>query len=120
LAKGVAPVNDKPGPIIGDKSETITNCSDTGRGTSATYRIAKLKRDHPDVAERLEAGEFKNVAEAERAAGCGPATLTRVQRVMRAFERLSEDEQAEALEIITRTKKPRWEKPSFKIIKKGD
>ena len=38
-------------------------------GNSATYRLAKLKRDYPDVAKRVEAGEFKTVAEAERAAG---------------------------------------------------
>lgn len=38
-------------------------------GTSNIARIARLKRDHPDVARRLEAGEFKTVADAERAAG---------------------------------------------------
>ena len=41
-------------------------------GTSSDYRIAKLKRDNPDVALRLEQGEFKNVAEAERVAGVKP------------------------------------------------
>ena len=42
------------------------------QGNSSTYRIAKLKRDYPEVAERLEAGEFKSVSEAERAAGVQP------------------------------------------------
>ena len=42
-------------------------------GNSSNYRIAKLKRDHPQIAERLEAGEFKSVSEAERAAGVKPA-----------------------------------------------
>ena len=38
------------------------------RGTnSAPYRLSKLKRDHPEVAKRVEAGEFKKVADAERA-----------------------------------------------------
>lgn len=39
------------------------------QGNAAKYRIAKLKRDHPEVAARLEAGEFKTVSDAERAAG---------------------------------------------------
>ena len=54
----------------GDNSKNITSTVD--RGTSADYRIAKLKRDNPDVALRLEQGEFKNVAEAERVAGVKP------------------------------------------------
>ena len=37
--------------------------------TDTERRIAKLKRDHPAVAARLEAGEFKTVSAAERAAG---------------------------------------------------
>jgi len=37
-------------------------------GTSAERRIARLKRDHPDIGERLDRGEFKSVAAAERAA----------------------------------------------------
>ena len=42
-------------------------------GNDSSYRIGKLKRDHPEVAERLCNGEFKNVREAERAAGVQPA-----------------------------------------------
>ena len=41
-------------------------------GNAAKYRIAKLKRDHPDIAERMANGEFKSVSEAERAAGVKP------------------------------------------------
>jgi hypothetical protein len=41
------------------------------QGNASTYRIAKLKRDHPDIAERLASGQFSNVREAERAAGAG-------------------------------------------------
>ena len=42
--------------------------SQSDYGNAATYRVRKLKRDHPQVAERLAAGEFKSVAAAERAA----------------------------------------------------
>jgi len=50
----------------GDKTKNITSSKE--RGTSAQYRIAKLKRDHPEIADRLEQGVFKSVSEAERAA----------------------------------------------------
>jgi hypothetical protein len=51
LAKGVVAVNDKPG---GDGSNQYSNVykndninkAKHGKGTSATYRIAKLKCDH--------------------------------------------------------------------------
>ena len=57
--------------IMFDKSKNIKHdlARKDGGGTAAAYRIGLLKRDHPAVAARLEAGEFKNVAEAERAAG---------------------------------------------------
>jgi len=55
---------------IVDNSRNI-NYSEKG-GTSSVYRIAKLKRDFPEVATRLEEGEFKNVADAERASGIKP------------------------------------------------
>lgn len=35
-------------------------------GTGAVYRVARLRRDCPEAAERLERGEFKSVAAAER------------------------------------------------------
>jgi hypothetical protein len=38
-------------------------------GTSATYYIARIKRDRPDIAERLANGEFRSVAAAAKAAG---------------------------------------------------
>ena len=57
-----------------DKTENIkyiNNPSEQG-GTSKVYRIAKLKRDYPDIAQRLMDGEFKSISEAERAAGVRP------------------------------------------------
>lgn len=41
----------------------------SGRGTSAVYLAAKLKRYHPEVAEQLAAGEFRSVRAAAKAAG---------------------------------------------------
>ena len=34
----------------------------------AQYRIIKLKRDHPEISQRLMYGKFKSVSEAERTA----------------------------------------------------
>jgi hypothetical protein len=73
-----------------DISENITS---PDRGTSAKYRIAKLKRDHPEVAERLAAGEFKTVAEAERAAGIKPA----LRPLVRLTLPLDDEEEARKL-----------------------
>jgi len=39
------------------------------QGNAAKYRIAKLKASHPEIAERLEAREFKSVAESAAATG---------------------------------------------------
>lgn len=46
-------------------------------GTSKEWRIKVLRRDHPDIATRLDAGEFDSVAEAERVARGKPAKLPR-------------------------------------------
>ena len=44
-----------------DKTENI-KATHNG-GTSSTYRLGKIKRDHPELAERIMAGEFKSVSE---------------------------------------------------------
>jgi len=41
----------------------------TGGGTSKSYLASRLKRDHPDVAKRVEAGEFRSIRAAAVAAG---------------------------------------------------
>lgn len=84
----------------GNKNENITFAIEQ-RGTGQPYRIAKLKRDHPAIAERLLAGEFANVREAERAAGLNvPPKLSRVRKLIRAYDRLTESEQNEFREAI--------------------
>lgn len=83
-----------------DKNENIRSTSDQ-YGTSQPYRIAKLKRDYPAIAERLQSGEFRSVREAERAAGLDvPPKLSRVRKLIRAYDRLTESEQSEFREAI--------------------
>jgi hypothetical protein len=45
------------------------NISLKQQGTSADYIKARLRRDHPEIAERLEQGEFKSARQAGIAAG---------------------------------------------------
>ena len=39
------------------------------RKRGSDYLAARIKRDHPEIAERMERGEFKSAAEAGRIAG---------------------------------------------------
>jgi len=70
-------------------------------GTNVEYRIAKLKRDAPEFADRLEAGEFGSVREAERAAGFPvPPKLTPLERAYRAAMRLTESDRVKLVAMI--------------------
>jgi hypothetical protein len=91
--------NGRKGKESTDENNPVSRLSDD-YGNSSTYRIGKLKRDHPDVARRLEAGEFKTVAEAERAAGIGRPKMTPVEKVKRAYSKLSDDEKHRFLDEI--------------------
>lgn len=53
---------------VEDITKTENVMSSTKQGNSRNYRVARLKRDHPEIVERLAAGEFKSVSAAERAA----------------------------------------------------
>lgn len=41
----------------------------TTRGTSVEYLASRLRRDHPAIADRVEAGEFHSIRSAALAAG---------------------------------------------------
>lgn len=84
-----------------DKNENVKPTIDHQGGNGQTYRIAKLKRDYPVIAQRLAQGEFRSVREAERAAGLDvPPKLSRVRKLIRAYDRLTESEQNEFREAI--------------------
>lgn len=93
------PKAGRPKADNSNKNENITIIEQ--RGTGQTYRIAKLKRDYPAIAQRLAQGEFRSVREAERAAGLDvPPKLSRVRKLIRAYDRLTESEQTEFREAI--------------------
>jgi hypothetical protein len=66
------PVRQPGEPIGGNGGQvaTIENRQLAPAGSNAaSYRIRRLRRDDPEVAQRLDQGEFRSVAAAERAAG---------------------------------------------------
>jgi len=91
--------------VLGEvgKGRKIENSTFSNR--SNDYRIAKLKRDHPKVADRLVAGEFKSVSAAEREAGLSRPLLSSVEKVARAYIKLSEAEQKAFVETILKETK---------------
>lgn len=79
------------GPGRGHK--TVDDIHRLPKGTSAARIVARLKRDAPKIAERLEAGEFESARAAARAAGFKVDTplLTIVRR---AWKRMSPEDRA--------------------------
>jgi hypothetical protein len=81
-------------------SSTISN-----RGNRASYRVRKLRRDHPAIASRLDAGEFRSVAAAERVARGQEAEPPRrkkspLQQVKALWAKLTEAEKAEVRALL--------------------
>jgi len=73
-SKAQQAARDNPEPLLPERSNQHTavdkngKCQRHGGGNAAVYRVRRLRRDAPEVAARLEAGEFRSVAAAERAA----------------------------------------------------
>lgn len=84
--------------VSGEQGDNVTLLA---RGNSASYLIAKLKRDAPEIAERLAAGEFRSVRAAALAAGIvkPPRPLVELRRW---WERASVDERETFRAEITR------------------
>ncbi len=61
------PLNGKAGRPKGNDSKSTKGNHSRG-GNNTAYRVQRLRRDAPAIAARLDAGEFKSVAAAERAA----------------------------------------------------
>ena len=92
-AETIPAVKDVGANQYGDyNSENVM--SSEQQGNASTYRIAKLKRDHPDIIEWMIAGEFRNVADAERAAGTRPPLRPKVKLA------LPLDNRQEAIDIF--------------------
>jgi len=77
-----------PGPGRGKKTESNPHRFTTG---SQGRLIARMKRDAPDIAERLAEGEFRSVRAAARAAGI-KVEATPLELLRRAWKRASSEE----------------------------
>ena len=66
------------------------NSTKTPGGTDPAYLVSRLKRDRPDIAERLAGGEFRSVRAAAIEAGIVkvPSVFERVQKLMHGPLRL--------------------------------
>jgi hypothetical protein len=66
LAVQAKPLNRRGG----DRKRNQSNVRNFDlRGNTPEYLAARIARDHPDIYERMQNGEFKSAAEAARAAG---------------------------------------------------
>ena len=54
-------------PLVDNENPNIVRVS--RHGNDATYLAARIQRDYPDIAERLDAGEFPSVRAAALEAG---------------------------------------------------
>ena len=69
----------------------VDDVNSIGAGNSATYLTARLKRDRPDIAERLVAGEFKSVRAAAIEAGIVKEPTVKEQLV-KLWKKASDDD----------------------------
>jgi hypothetical protein len=85
---------------IGNGRSRHDKIMSTQQGTSADYLAARIKRDRPDIAARVEAGEFKSMRAAAIEAGIVKPPCP-VKAGMRAVEKMSEDQRAQFTQWLT-------------------
>lgn len=107
-------INAGPGPISQeDRASNQDNIRITderyGGGTRAEYLTRRIVRDHPDIAARMKAGEFRSVHAAAIEAGIQHRTLTvriddprSVERSLR--KHMSPEDLVELIELLTEKK----------------
>lgn len=93
----VPPLRPEAGRPPKNDNGSNTTISDVGRG--AAYLVAKLKRDAPEFAERLAAGEFKSARACALAAGVIEET-TPLTKLRRAWKRATPEERTAFLAEI--------------------
>ena len=85
-----------------DQGDNITLKS--GRGTDPSYLAARIKRDHPEIAARVEAGEFKSIRAAAIEAGI-VKVATPIEKARKAISALPHEDVAVLIdEMMIRVK----------------
>jgi hypothetical protein len=61
-------INSGPGPLTEAEKANCDNVTirDNEGGNSADYLTRRIARDHPDIFERMKAGEYQSVRAAAR------------------------------------------------------
>jgi hypothetical protein len=93
------PALARPGrPRGGGKADNIS-FSKTPHGTDPAYLVSRLKRDAPEVAERLAGGEFRSVRAAAIEAGIVkvPTVFERVQKLL---PKLTDEERQQLRDML--------------------
>jgi len=67
---------EERGAMGGRGNKASDNITSFSRGTSQEYLAARIKRDHPDIVSRIEAGEFTSIRAAALEAGIVKPTAT--------------------------------------------
>jgi hypothetical protein len=71
-------INAGPGPLTKEEKANPHNIriTEAGYGTNADYLTRRIARDHPDILERMKAGEYRSVRAAALEAGIVSRTQT--------------------------------------------
>ena len=88
--------NSGAGPLTANEKDNgdIVTINSTPKGNSADYLTARIARDHPEILERMKAGEFNSVRAAAKEAGI-VKDPTPLQLLRRAWNKASEAERQE-------------------------
>jgi len=70
-----------------------------GRGDRVDYLAARINRDHPEIAERVKAGEFRSIRAAAIVAGI-VKVKTPLERLFAEWKKASQEERDEFLKSI--------------------
>jgi hypothetical protein len=84
------PAAGKRGRPAKDAAEKPDNVRNSEYGNSASHTLRRLKRDHPDLAERVIAGDISAHAAAIRAGFRKPSITLQPNNATRAAERIRE------------------------------
>jgi hypothetical protein len=96
--QGERPALAEPGEIGRGRGDNSTSIQ--GRGsTSSAYLAAKLRRDHPEIADRMARGEFRSVRAAAIAAGIVRQT-TALEQIRKLIGKLDASELATLRDAI--------------------
>lgn len=84
---------------VGRPEGAFNGSNATIKGRGKTYLAARINRDHPEIAERVKAGEFKSIRAAAIVAGI-VKVKTPLERLFAEWKKASQEERAEFLKSI--------------------